>query len=239
MLTSTDVSGKLFRVALRGYSEEEVDVFLDRVVKALWEYEAGRRGELTPRDIEQQTFRVALRGYAEEEVDQFLDKVVQTLREYENREIEKLTPPVSVPAVNQEGPGPPAAQPEAAVPVPPEPIQPVVTEPPVRGPPPIVEPASTVTHLIVTRPNETGGRPYTILLDDKPLGKISPATTQRFEIPTGMHWIAVKTRKEQSNTQVVEPHQGDQITLRCGPAAGDQIDDLGRKMEGIILETVG
>jgi len=41
-----------------------------------------------------------------------------------------------------------------------------------------------------------------------------------------------------SNTQVVEPHQGDQITLRCGPAAGDQIDDLGRKMDGIILEMV-
>ena len=68
MLTSTDVSGKMFRVALRGYSEDEVDVFLDRIAKTLWEREAGRRGELTPRDIDQQTFMVALRGYAEEEV---------------------------------------------------------------------------------------------------------------------------------------------------------------------------
>ena len=238
MLTSTDVSGKMFRVALRGYSEDEVDVFLDRIAKTLWEREAGRRGELTPRDIDQQTFMVALRGYAEEEVDQFLDEVVQTLRNSENREVEELTPPVSVPAVTQEGPGPPAVQPEAAVPVPPEPTQPAAAEPPMKKPPSTAEPAPTVTRLIVTRPNETRGRPYTVLLDDKPLGKISPGATQRFEIPTGTHWVTVKTRKEQSNTQVIEPQEGDQITLSCGPASGE-IDDLGRKMEGIILELVG
>lgn len=29
--------------------------------------------------------------------------------------------------------------------------------------------------------------------------------------------------------------QGDQLTFQCGPAGGE-IDDLGRKIEGIILE---
>jgi hypothetical protein len=95
------------------------------------------------------------------------------------------------------------------------------------------------TSLLITRIPESGGHPYTVLLDDKPLGKVSPDSTRRFEIPTGMHWVTVKTRKDSSNTQVIEPNQGDQIILRCGPAAGDQIDDLGRKMEGIILELVG
>ena len=319
MLTSTAVSAKTFRVALRGYAEEEVDSFLDQVVKALWEWEAGRQGKLRPIDIEEKTFRVALRGYAEEEVDQFLDEVtvalrqhepdeksvpdrpsllgakdvedktfrvalnsyaqkavdgfldqvvetlrayeehgqvpdlgpiletktfptqwrgyaqdevdqfleeiVHTLRVYQRPEIERLAPPVPVPA-------------EVAPVEPPEVLEPPAPQPDLIIPAPAVstEPTSTVTRLLVTRTAEARGRPYTILLDDQPIGKVSPGATQQFEIPTGMHWVTVKTRKEQSNTQVIDPHEGDQITLRCGPAAGDQIDDLGRKLEGIILE---
>lgn len=240
VLTSTQVSGKLFRVVLRGYAKEDVDTFLNRIAKTLWEWEAGRKGELTPSDVEQQTFRVALRGYAEQEVDQFLDEVVQTLREYQRRKIERLSTPgleaaESAPVETPEVLQPPAPRPDA-IPIPAEPTEPAVAKPPVTPPPPTVPPASTVTRLIVTRTAEGGGRPYTVLLDDKPLGKVSPGATERFEIPTGMHWVTVKARKERSNTQVIEPHQGDQITLTCGPAAGDQFDDLGRKMEGIVLE---
>jgi DivIVA domain-containing protein len=260
VLTSTDVSGKLFRVALRGYSEEEVDVFLDRVVKALVDYEAGRRGDLTAQDIEQQTFRVALRGYAEEEVDQFLDEVVITLREYERRETERPAPMVSVPAESasmialprsflwerhktpgvleasisepdaapQTKPGRnrraappelweqaekeaadrmrPTPEVDAAIHTPTAQTEPVATETPSTPPsPPTVEPTPTTPHLIVTRSAEARGRPYTVLFDDKPLGKVSAGATQRFKIPTGTHWITVKTRKEQSNTRRIFP----------------------------------
>jgi cell division septum initiation protein DivIVA len=181
---------------------------------------------------------VALRGYAEEEVDRFLDEVVVSLREYESREIEKLSTPIEAPvAALVETPEvlqPPAPQPNIVIPTPTAATEPAETPKPTTPPPPTVP--STVTRLIVTRPGEKGGRPYTVLLDDQPIGKISPGATERFEIRPGMHWVTVKTRKEQSNNRVIEPHEGDQITLRCGPASG-QIDDLGRKIEGIILET--
>lgn len=229
LLTSGDVSAKLFQVAVRGYAEEEVDVFLDRIVKALREYEEGSGGDLKAIDVEERTFRVALRGYKMEEVDPFLDKAVETLRQYERRKIEELTPSVPATAVTGDGLEPPAAHPEA--------VTPADVEPPAIEPP-TPERASTTTRLVVTRTGEQGGRPYAVMLDDRPIGKIAPGATERFEIPTGMHWVTVKTRKEQSNSVVIEPHQGDQITLRCGPASGE-IDDLGRKLEGIILELVG
>lgn len=38
---------------------------------------------------------------------------------------------------------------------------------------------------------------------------------------------------------MIEPHQGDQVRLTCQPAGGDEIDDLGRNIEGILLERAG
>ena len=81
-----------------------------------------------------------------------------------------------------------------------------------------------------------GGRPYTVLFDDEPLGKLRPGVTGEYEIPAGLHWVIVKNRKHQSNTMMIEPHQGDQVRLECLPAGGDLTDDQGRNIEGILLE---
>ena len=94
------------------------------------------------------------------------------------------------------------------------------------------------TSLLITRPLTMGGRPYTVLFDDQPLGKLRPGSTVEFDIPTGLHWVTVKTRKQESNTMMIEPHEGDLIRLECQPAGGDEIDDLGRKIDGILLERV-
>ena len=77
------------------------------------------------------------------------------------------------------------------------------------------------------------------MFDDHPLGKLRPGTTGEFDIPAGLHWVTVKTRRHESNTMVIEPHEGDQVRLECQPAGGDQMDDLGRHIEGILLERVG
>lgn len=76
-ITADDVAGVRFSkppLGQRGYSEEEVDDFLDLVA-------AGLRGDpraagLTPSDIHNVAFPkppIGMRGYDEDEVDAFLD----------------------------------------------------------------------------------------------------------------------------------------------------------------------
>ncbi len=94
--------------------------------------------------------------------------------------------------------------------------------------------APSTTELTVTHTGSTG-RPVTVLLDDQPIGKVKPGTTAHFAITAGTHWVTVRVRKHTSNVQVIEPRQGDQVTLMCGDAAAGQLDDLGRAIEGISL----
>ncbi|MBF6435111.1 DivIVA domain-containing protein [Nocardia cyriacigeorgica] len=79
-LTADDVRAVTFsrpRFGARGYREDEVDGFLDRV-------EATLRGtdRLTPAEVRDIAFRrprFGQRGYDEQEVDAFLDLVEKTL----------------------------------------------------------------------------------------------------------------------------------------------------------------
>lgn len=255
-LTPHDVEQQKFRVALRGYSMDEVDRFLDDVAATLRHYDPGPEPVLDARRprkasiVGEQPYLVALRDNAEEEFDGFLGRVAEAVRDFEERLAPELTVPASVapgsglvdPAKRTEVDSPTSPGDEDPTVDPTVPISAASTKPSATAVPPTpppsatVQPTPTVTRLIVTRTSERGSRPYTVLLNDKSLGKLRPGATQRFEIPTGMHWVTVKARKDQSNAQVIEPHEGDQITMTCGPASGDQIDELGRRMEGIILE---
>ena len=94
------------------------------------------------------------------------------------------------------------------------------------------------TSLLITRPLEMGGRTYTVLFDDEPLGKLRPGVTDEYEIPAGLHWVTVKTRRHESNTTIIEPRAGDHIRLECRPTSGDLTDNVGRSIEGILLDRV-
>ncbi|MFQ5967216.1 MAG: DivIVA domain-containing protein [Acidimicrobiia bacterium] len=89
---ASDVDRTTFRTALRGYTEKEVDEFLEEISAALRMWEQGRAPRLTAFDVQRQTFRTALRGYAEEEVDVFLDRVVETLEAYARQPVEAELP---------------------------------------------------------------------------------------------------------------------------------------------------
>jgi DivIVA domain-containing protein len=288
---SVDVSNKTFKVALRGYAEDEVDRFRDRVSSDLRMRESGDMGKLTPQDVQQQTFKVALRGYAEDEVDEFLDEVTQqlkwyyrgqppprrplapldvrkktfkvALRGYAEDEVDEFLNRVEAALEEWESDGkaalsasalvepreaaevapgdePPAFRPDATVDTSvnhEEQPAPKLAETSTVPPAPTERP-STVTKLSITRPDRRG-RPYTIMFDDQPLGILRTGGTVEFDIPTGLHWVTVKTRRHESNTMVIEPQEGDLIRLECQPAGGDQIDDLGRNIDGILLERVG
>lgn len=94
------------------------------------------------------------------------------------------------------------------------------------------------TSLLIARPLEMGGRPFTVLFDDEPLGKLRPGETGEWEISPGLHWVTVKTRRQESNTMIVEPRAGDLIRLECRAAGGELTDQVGRSIEGILLERV-
>lgn len=96
----------------------------------------------------------------------------------------------------------------------------------------------TASFLLITRPLEMGGRPYTVSFDDEPLGKLRPGQTGEWEIPAGLHWVTVKTRRLESNAMIIEPRAGDRMSLECRPAGGDPTDTVGGRIEGILLERV-
>jgi DivIVA domain-containing protein len=82
-LTAADVKNVAFRrppLGLRGYSEEEVDLFLRRVGAAL---DGAPGAQLTVDEVRNVAFRrgpMGRGGYHEDEVDAFLDLVAQELR---------------------------------------------------------------------------------------------------------------------------------------------------------------
>ena len=98
--------------------------------------------------------------------------------------------------------------------------------------------STTLTRLSITRPSTMGGRPYTVLFDDEPLGKLQPGATGEYEIPAGLHWVILKSRKHESNTMIIEPREGDQVHLECRPAGGDLTDNVGHTIEGILLDRI-
>jgi DivIVA domain-containing protein len=249
-LAPLDVRKKTFKVALRGYAEDEVDEFLNRVEAALEEWESDGKAALSAWEVQQQTFKVALRGYAEDEVDRFSDEIAEALRQQEQRatgmasseEAQDESALVEPREAAEVAPGdePPAFRPDATVDTSvnhEEQPAPKLAETSTVPPAPTERP-STVTKLSITRPDRRG-RPYTIMFDDQPLGILRTGGTVEFDIPTGLHWVTVKTRRHESNTMVIEPQEGDLIRLECQPAGGDQIDDLGRNIDGILLERVG
>ena len=65
-----------------GYVQDEVDVFLDRVVIALDEHHRSAPLSLTAEDVLNRKFRRSkfTAGYDQDEVDDFLDRVVASLR---------------------------------------------------------------------------------------------------------------------------------------------------------------
>ena len=77
-----------------------------------------------------------------------------------------------------------------------------------------------------------------VLFDDEPRGKLEPGATGEYEIPAGLHWVILKSRKHQSNTMIIEPRAGDHIRLECRPAGGDLIDNVGRNIKGILLDKI-
>ncbi len=95
---------------------------------------------------------------------------------------------------------------------------------------------TTAARLTISRPSTMGGRAYTVLFDDRPIGRLQPGVTGEYEIPPGLHWVIVKTRRQESNTTMIEPREGDQIRLECQPASGGEIDGVGRNVEGILLQ---
>jgi DivIVA domain-containing protein len=92
-LTPTDVRDVIFDKAplgKRGYDEEQVDAFLDRIEAAL----AGAE-RLTAADVRAVVFHDApliKRGYHEDQVDTFLDAVIGT---FERRERMRADPPTA------------------------------------------------------------------------------------------------------------------------------------------------
>lgn len=95
-LTPTDVRDALFDKApfgRRGYHEDQVDAFLDRIEATL-----NGTDRLTAQEVRAVVFRDAplrKRGYHEDQVDAFLDTVAETL---ELRERVAETPPPPAPA---------------------------------------------------------------------------------------------------------------------------------------------
>jgi len=82
-VTPEDVHNVAFskpRIGQRGYNEDEVDAFLNRVATALRDPAA--KGGVTPADIRNVAFSkppFGKRGYSEDEVDAFLDRVAAAL----------------------------------------------------------------------------------------------------------------------------------------------------------------
>src|SRR3954449_2553060 len=98
-LTPEDVRSVVFDKAplgKRGYNEQQVDDFLDRVEDTL----AGEDG-LTAEEVRTVVFEDApriKRGYNEEQVDRFLDDVVRTLEQLSRTGVEAAAPPRRKPA---------------------------------------------------------------------------------------------------------------------------------------------
>ncbi|MCV7032670.1 cell division protein DivIVA [Mycobacterium heckeshornense] len=89
-LTPDDVRNVAFTkppLGKRGYNEDQVDAFLDRVEAALRDPAAANM--LTPDDVRNVAFTkppLGKRGYNEDQVDAFLDRVEDTLKRRETRE---------------------------------------------------------------------------------------------------------------------------------------------------------
>ncbi|ORV08456.1 hypothetical protein AWB95_20085 [Mycobacterium celatum] len=83
-LTPQDVRSVVFSkppIGKRGYNEDEVDAFLDRIEEAL---RNPRATTLRPEDVRSVAFNkppLGKRGYNEDEVDAFLDRVEQQLQQ--------------------------------------------------------------------------------------------------------------------------------------------------------------
>ncbi|MCV7234831.1 cell division protein DivIVA [Mycobacterium branderi] len=83
-LTPDDVRSVAFSkpaIGKRGYNEDEVDAFLDRVEEAL---RNPRASTLTAADVRGVAFNkppIGRRGYNEDEVDAFLDRVEKELQQ--------------------------------------------------------------------------------------------------------------------------------------------------------------
>ncbi|GBE64150.1 hypothetical protein MFM001_06120 [Mycobacterium sp. MFM001] len=83
-LTAEDVRNVAFNkppIGKRGYNEDDVDAFLDRVEQALRNPSAGI---LTPADVRSVVFNkppIGKRGYNEDEVDAFLDRIEEQLQQ--------------------------------------------------------------------------------------------------------------------------------------------------------------
>lgn len=247
MLTARQVSEQTFGTGLRGYDRNEVDECLARVAESLTAWEGGKPGSETSLDVQQVTFAIAVHGYEIDVVDDFLDQVVAALRTHERKASHQGQPlPPSPHADAPNNPVTKATFPrkrtitpnsrsqEAGTPTQDRESQPAPTPPvEMRPPSPPAEPHAaklTVTHA------DSTGRTVTVLLDDQPIGKLKPGTTKHFHITAGTHWVAVKTRKRASNVQVIEPREGDQVTLTCGHLASGQLESLGQTIEGISLQ---
>jgi DivIVA domain-containing protein len=69
-----------FKLALRGYDVDAVDVYLETLATSLANDQLGNVAP-TPEAIERQTFRLSLRGYSTKDVEAFLKAVADELRE--------------------------------------------------------------------------------------------------------------------------------------------------------------
>lgn len=75
-------------IGRRGYAREQVDDFLDRIVRTLADED-----DLTAAEVHHVTFgrpMIGKRGYDEKEVDEFLDKAEETLVEHRGQEIHQV-----------------------------------------------------------------------------------------------------------------------------------------------------
>ena len=101
-LTTGDILKKTFKRSLIGYNEDEVDRFLDQIIKqveglqveekepqaAVANVFVGKENSgvsLTIEDILKKTFQRSFKGYNEDEVDRFLDEVIALVKALQTR----------------------------------------------------------------------------------------------------------------------------------------------------------
>jgi DivIVA domain-containing protein len=82
-----EVRSKQFRLGLRGYNKNDVDMLLDRVAIAL------DRKQTPAAIVKQANFRIGLRGYQVDEVDQFLKDCISTAQDGERAVADPSTIP--------------------------------------------------------------------------------------------------------------------------------------------------
>ncbi|MFC4075461.1 DivIVA domain-containing protein [Salinithrix halophila] len=78
MLTPLDIHQKEFSISFRGYHTDEVNDFLDLVIKD-FDILLGGEGmlKLSPQEIQNKKFSKIIRGYDIDEVNDFLNQVIQ------------------------------------------------------------------------------------------------------------------------------------------------------------------